>query len=354
MSSASLKLDNTPATPTVDSPGYSRRARAPVTTYNVKKLAGTACHVPRKFLKNSDGTPLGPKIKAPRKERRRTISGDTLVDALGPTNASSDTIQKDANRLVRDGIDALDLDWSVKKLPRSKSLGNLSNRPKKYKKKTPAQRAANFKADAVGTLTKKLSVLGKRGRMAFEEGLGLTGTTKVKRELRNLADTPEFAHIDTKPVVHEVWSNGKLVKEEPARKRKKVEQVVEEPKAASVKPAQKLRPNGKREKTWMAKGLYAGQDRNLDWFQQENNPEMKRDTPQFQPGGFMPLPMWHGQRLLHQGRDFKLPFDICSPLPPGQPKPDEWRKTSSSEFHFFHLEFSYLFTIANIGFKIAL
>jgi histone-lysine N-methyltransferase ASH1L len=51
----------------------------------------------------------------------------------------------------------------------------------------------------------------------------------------------------------------------------------------------------------------------------------------YKPNSFMPLPMWHGQRLLHVGRHFKLPFDVCSPLPPGQPKPDEWRKTSSSK-----------------------
>ncbi|KAF7591916.1 hypothetical protein BBP40_000887 [Aspergillus hancockii] len=35
--------------------------------------------------------------------------------------------------------------------------------------------------------------------------------------------------------------------------------------------------------------------------------------------------------LLKQGRDFQLPFDIFSPLPPGQPKPNEWRKTNKKE-----------------------
>jgi hypothetical protein len=42
------------------------------------------------------------------------------------------------------------------------------------------------------------------------------------------------------------------------------------------------------------------------------------------------LPMFAGERLLKMGRDFELPFDIYSPLPPGQPKPNEWRKTNKS------------------------
>jgi histone-lysine N-methyltransferase ASH1L len=82
----------------------------------------------------------------------------------------------------------------------------------------------------VENLTKKLSVLGKRGRDKFEAGL-----VKAKRELRRLADTNEFAHIDTKPVVAEVWSNGKLVTgDEPPKKRVKVEATskVEEDKKA--------------------------------------------------------------------------------------------------------------------------
>ena len=277
---------------------------------------------------------MGPKQK--QLQRRRTISGDTLVDSPASANSATDTIKKTANRLVRDGIEALDLDWSVKKLPKSKSQSGLAGGPKrKYTKKTATeketeQRGGRFKLE-VGSLSKRLSVLGKRGRQAFEEGLGLSGGAKLPRELRKLADTPEFAHIDTKPVVHEVWSNGKLVKAEPPTKRKKVEEVAEKPKAEAAKPAERKRPNGKRQKVWLTKGLYAGQETNLDWFQDRTG-EDRDNLPEFKPNGLMPLPMWHGQRLLHIGRDFKLPFDVCSPLPPGQPKPDEWRKTSSSKF----------------------
>ena len=35
---------------------------------------------------------------------------------------------------------------------------------------------------------------------------------------------------------------------------------------------------------------------------------------------------------MKQGRDFKLPFDVFSPLPAGQPKPDEWKKVNKNLF----------------------
>jgi histone-lysine N-methyltransferase ASH1L len=182
--------------------------------------------------------------------------------------------------------------------------------------------------------------LGKRGRKTLENGLA--GLAKAKRELRNLADTPEFAKIDTKPVVHEVWSNGKLVVAEPLRKKKKTEEAVVEKKEVTVEDDKKpdLKSNGKREKVWLTKGLYAGQEnRNFDWFSDGFGGSRKDvvDSTPYQPNAFMPLPMWHGQRLLHIGRHFKLPFDVCSPLPPGQPKPDEWRKTSSSKYPLYEV-----------------
>jgi len=293
----------------------------------VKVLSGTAIHAPKKYCKNQDDVDA----------RRRTVSGDTLVGALASGNSSTETVEKDANRLVRDGIEALDLQWSVKKLPKSRSQIGLGGSPKKSAKQLDLarRRSTRSSGEKIESLTKKLSVLGKRSRKTFEDSLA--GLSKAKRELRRLADTNEFAKIDTKPVVHEVWSNGKLVVPEPPQKKKKVEAAVPTPKpvAEAEKPSEK-KQSGKREKVWLSKGLYAGQEtRNFDWFASERLPGGKKiamdDVAPYTPNSFMPLPMWHGQRLLHIGRHFKLPFDVCSPLPPGQPKPDEWRKTSSSK-----------------------
>jgi len=288
----------------------------------VKALAGTAIHAPRKYCKNSG--------VADTETRRRTISGDTLVGALDSGNSSTETVQQDAKRLVSDGIDALDLEWSIKKLPKSRSQIDLADSPQKrsVKEEDLARRKSTRSAgEKIESLTKKLSVLGKR---KLEDGLA-----KAKRELRNLADTNEFAKIDTKPVVHEVWSKGKLVIAEPPRKKRKEEEpVVSKSKTEETKSTEKKKISGKRHKVWLTKGLYAGQETStLDWhsgYGENERKEMGMAT--FQPKGILPLPMWHGQRLLHLGRNFQLPFDVCSPLPPGQPKPDEWRKTSSSMY----------------------
>jgi histone-lysine N-methyltransferase ASH1L len=206
----------------------------------------------------------------------------------------------------------------MKGLPKSKSQIGLTGSPRKAAKQQGGSRFRKSETlgSLTGSLTKKLSVLGKRSRQAFEDGM--TGR-RLTREERRLQDTAEFQHIDTEPVIHEVWRCGKLVKPEPANKRKKVEQAVEKPKPEEAQSAEK-KPKKKPEKVWLAKGLYAGQDL--------KNPAQ----PSSKPNRTLPLPIFHGETLLHAGRPFKLPFDVCSPLPPGQPKPDEWRKTSSSKF----------------------
>lgn len=338
VSSSSLKLEEAITTPAPDTNGRGRRQRSSISTYNVKILSGTAIHAPKKFSKD-------PAVREGSGSRRRTVSGDTLLGSLASASASPATIEKTANRLVQDGVEALDLQWSPKALPRSKSQTNLSSSPRKTAKQRDLQRRKSSRpaAEVVQSLTKKLSVLGKRSRQTFDDGLAgsLAGLAKVKRELRNLADTNEFAKIDTQPVLHEVWSNGKLVVPENPRKKKKAEEAAlakekekQKLKEEALKLAEKPKPVGKRQKVWLTKGLYAGQDGdNLNWFNGSSEKSMRdgEKIAPFRPNSFMPLPMWHGQRLLHTGRDFKLPFDICSPLPPGQPKPDEWRKTSSSK-----------------------
>ena len=323
VSSASTKLEVTLPAPEEASAGRSRRPRTSIGSYNVKVLSGTAVHAPRKYCVDGE--------EPDKQTRRRTISGDTLVGTLGLSNSSNETIQKDIGRLVCEGIDAMDLQFSAKNPPKSRSQISLGDSSKKtVQQKDVARRKVTRSAgEKVESFTKKLSVLGKRGRQSFEKGLA-----KAKRELRNLADTNEYAGIETKPVLLEVWSNGKLLTEEPVKKKKKIEEATV-PDVAETKRADKKKPAGRREKIWLSKGLYAGQEKtDLDWWSKNHGKEKERlqDIAPYRPNGVLPMPMWHGQRLLQIGRDFKLPFDVCSPLPPGQPKPDEWRKTSSSSF----------------------
>lgn len=320
------------------SSAHPRRTRhSAVETYNLKILSGTAVHAPHKFSNRGQ-------TEDDASMRRRTISGDTLVGSFGTlANSSSETIDRAVDRLARDeGVEAMQFQWSPARLPTGRSQTSASSPKRNTKKLTkpiPERRISTRSSGApIEDLAKKLSVLGKRGRNAFEAGL-----TKAKRELKRLADTDEFAHIDKKPVVHTVWANGKFVVPGeaivPARKRAKIEgttPTAEPEKGERLKSPERKIPISKGPKKWLEKGLYAGQGGSFDWANTYTKDEKKAfsDFPEYRPNGFMPLPMWHGQRLLHVGRDFKLPFDVCNPLPPGQPKPDEWRRMPKSEHDF--------------------
>lgn len=327
ISSTSIPLEKSESTPVDEFSSRSRRQRTSVGTYNVKVLSGTAIHAPKKYCKNKPET--GNEL------RRRTISGSTPNSTLASDHASSATVGKTASRNVSDGIDALDLDWPRKGLPKSRSQISLGGSPKKTPKLSDAGRgkATRRSGEPSPSVTKRISVLGKRSRKTFDDGL----SAKAQRELKRLADTNEFAKIDTKPVIYEVWKNGKLVVDAPPTGKTKAQPApaqasAQTPRAVVAKPAETKKVNRKKEKIWLPMGLYAGQEpiENLNWFKGYKGPKDK-ELPAFKPDGPLPLPMWHGQRLLHNGRDFKLPFDVCAPLPPGQPKPDEWRKTSSSK-----------------------
>ncbi len=279
--------------------------------------------------------------------------GDAPMGVLPTANSSSATIEKNTNGLASDEATE-DIPRPAKGLRKSKSQNNLERVPKKTPKQKDLGRRKTIPPTDIQmeSISKRLSVLGKRGRESLEESLA--GLAKAKRELKNLADTPEFAKIETKPVVHEVWSNGKLVTLDPPNKKRKVEELtsvkgkgkeLEQGKEKSKSQAKDAKQIDKlklvrRPKVYLEKGLYAGQEAlNLDWFARDSEnyrADMEIVAP-YRPNLFFPLPMWHGQVLLQTGRDFKLPFDICSPLPPGQPKPDEWRKTSSSKYHSLSL-----------------
>ena len=89
------------------------------------------------------------------------------------------------------------------------------------------------------------------------------------------------------------------------------------------------------EKKYLEQGLYAGQKRGYD-------PKLKpaqnlkrlakqEDRVIGQENSVLPPPMFRGNDLINNGRDFKLPFDIYSPLPAKEPKPDQYRKIPKSK-----------------------
>ncbi|KZF20518.1 SET domain-containing protein [Xylona heveae TC161] len=88
-----------------------------------------------------------------------------------------------------------------------------------------------------------------------------------------------------------------------------------------------------RVKRWLACGLYVGQDSNTSPRAASARRRSKYSLPSApNQRKFLPLPMFTGKRVVENGRDFRLPFDVFSPLPPGQPKPEEWRRTRKNVF----------------------
>ncbi|KAK1768981.1 putative histone-lysine n-methyltransferase [Phialemonium atrogriseum] len=310
--------------PEPPSTGRSRRARgAAPPVYNLAKLSGTDIHGKRR----ANGDPV-------RERRRRTTTSNTLTGA---------------DALVRNGINALDLDWEIRgpSTPRSsRTTRKVKSSPKD---ELPARRPTRLSGAAVtGTLTAKMSALGKRSRKTFEKGL-----SRLSRELARLQDTDEFSHVDKRPVVHTVWSNGKFVDPReieaeaaapPPRKKAKT--------ASSPEPEKKQEVAEKQEegtkagpaqtkghvKKWLDKGLYAGQEAPADVFKGLTAQEKKKlaQIPELasgtKPNRSLPMPMFGGLRLLLTGRDFKLPYDVCNPLPPGQPKPTAYRTMTRNRF----------------------
>jgi len=314
-----------------------RRARATAPVYNLAKLVGTDVHGRRRAK--------GDIVQG--KKRRRTVSDATQVEAA--STSASEPI--DVSKTLRSSRDVEDTKASA-----------VSKKIKKTDAPTlVTRRATRSSGLPLEDLTTKLAALSKRGKKAIEKEL-----KSLPRELRRLQDTNEFAHIDTRPVRYTIWSNGKYVdvdsfqatsSSEPPRKRAKIEKSPEatdnsEPERNSDQNKEtKDKQNGQdkqgprpigaikpRPKKWLEKGLYAGQEYPADIMKTLTAPERKKllYMPELMPSGkpnkVLPLPMYNGFRLLLHGRDFKLPYDICHPLPPGQPKPAAYRTMTKSKW----------------------
>lgn len=298
--------DESPAAATASRPRRAARANP---TYNLSKLSGTAVHGKRR----ANGDTVN------EKRRRVTVSGADLLPAAGSAWS----------------LDQLDTPPPSRRATRKEGIASAGPMTRRS--------SATVAKEDLGAAATKISSLGKRGKKAL-----VKVAPALPRELRRLQDTHEFAHIDDKPVYHTVWSNGKFVPanaqapSEPARKKTKID-------AAPAKDAATERENDladveaiapavkkRRVKKYLDKGLYAGQHLPDSYVVGLTHTEKKKlgQTPELKtlpkPNKTLPLPIYNGLRLLIKGRDYKLPFDVCNPLPPGQPKPDEWRKMTKS------------------------
>jgi histone-lysine N-methyltransferase ASH1L len=161
------------------------------------------------------------------------------------------------------------------------------------------------------------SVLGKRSREVMEMGKEVSRRASLRpRKVIKPKEEPAAAAANNAPAKKRRVSDSDVPES-------KVMESTDEP----IKPIPRYKP-----KRWLSHGLYIGQEP-TDSPPRQNRGRTTRTTRRRagnQQRKFLPMPMFSGARLLANGRDFKLPFDVFSPLPPGQPKPDEWRKTNKS------------------------
>ncbi|KAK4172633.1 hypothetical protein QBC36DRAFT_71357 [Triangularia setosa] len=297
------------------STGRPRRARVSLPVYNLSQLSGAD-------------------------NRRRRVAGQDVQENRRRTIAGDANSGVDANRST--SIDALALSGSLSGTSTAKGA-RISSKTKPIPVQAPVtRRATRLSGAPTESFVTKVAALSKKGKKSAKS-LG-----RISRELMRLQDTNEFAHIDTRPVKYTVWSNGKYVDvdptAEPPRKKTKVddkpaiETASKEP--ATTEPSSPAPPPVKqrRVKQWHRKGLYAGQETPADITQGLTTQEKKQlaQIPELlkpvKPNKALPLPMYNGLRLLINGRDFKLPFDVCNPLPPGQPKPPAYRTITKNRF----------------------
>lgn len=325
----------------------ARRSCVGRPTYNLAQLSGNAGRRKRPSTGDHGTDP-----------KRRNVSDASLLSVNDPPEPSTQTTQPAAESAANPVTSSIASSRQRRQPTRDTEAAENRTRDSGAAAVAPrtTRASARLRGEvAASGIVTKAAILGKRGRRALGQGL-----SSLSRELRRLQDTNEFAHVDTEPVIHTVWANGKLVTLDDVDKGPATKKAKTDLSSSSLSNESESRGNGTRKKDeesrkgedglevhmrkgrrtkhWLDKGLYAGQETPRDPSQGLTPAEKKKmaQIPELKPSGrinkALPLPIFNGMRLLIQGRDFKLPFDVCNPLPPGQPKPEHWTRISKSKW----------------------
>lgn len=279
-------------------------------------------------------------------DERHDGSGETLVNPVSDGNRSQPSLLRhsmmvmDFSRLSEPAISRDDLETENHPMAPDTPVSKSSQEPQveselvkqeshdgektatpKPAKQEPIRRSSRL--SLLGRTSHFLDVLGKRSRDKVGKG---------KADDRR-------ASLRPRKVIKPEEESGATANGVSSAKRRR-ESGGSSPSDAKAKDSgeEPIKPPRYKPKLWLTEGLYIGQEpTDAPPIQNRNKAARaaraaKRNTGIIQERKFLPLPMFSGARLLNNGRDFKLPFDIFSPLPPGQPKPDEWRKTNKSMY----------------------
>lgn len=245
-----------------------------------------------------------------------TVADDTVAPDTPVSKSSQDLQSEDINmnlqqRTLRQRVG--------KALAEDEGAATAEPLPSRTSPRKSLRRSGRFSlmdkaSDLVGRAS---SILGKRTR-GLDKDLGRRSSLRP----RNIAPSKDEAPPST---AKEPASKKRRVSESDLSKLQDKDASEPEELAVPASP----RP---RRKIWLSHGLYTGQEPSDSPPKQRRSKNSKKTGTGPMHRTILPMPMFKGARLLKTGRDYQLPFDIFSPLPPGQPKPDEWRKTNKSEW----------------------
>ncbi|MCJ1288424.1 hypothetical protein MMC26_007781 [Xylographa opegraphella] len=227
-----------------------------------------------------------------------------------PRQTSHSTKEASRIQLIPKGIPGMNLDWKIDCMP-GHEIEQASLKVKELKRQVPGC-LNSFEGDS--SVVK--SARGKRCRKIREHEMENAQVPIWKSKLRPRIQTKAGLEITTAKIV--------LMGADTIAKRS-LPQI-------DVKPTAITRPKTKR---WLSQGLYIGQQQDFERsFTGAKNNFKRAPSGKWvdRAGSIFPLPMFAGRRTIEIGRDFRLPFDVFSPLSPGQPKPEEWRKTQKNVF----------------------
>ncbi|KAI8937575.1 hypothetical protein NX059_005290 [Plenodomus lindquistii] len=275
---------STPVAPTGESRRPARSSRKSVTTYNVQILAGTAIHTPTKYLE---------------KHHKNVVHG-SLEDIALKEKATS-AKKRNVRQLKAEQVDASD--------PVEEQLATES-----------AQAAHRRISSRVTSIHQNLL----RNQSNTADGSPSTVLSR-KKSLHGLRRSASDSRLKS--------SHNSAT---PSSLKRRREDTDTKPDAQSTLPEQEkvyLKP---KSKVWLKQGLFVGQHRDFDPRLSESQNRAKKKAKKLKDNRALPLPIFACDRLLnedprHVFRDFKLPFDVYSPLP-RKVKVDGWVKLNKNRF----------------------
>ncbi|KAJ5780961.1 Histone-lysine N-methyltransferase (Ash1) [Penicillium paradoxum] len=239
------------------------------------------------------------------------VAPDTPVSKSSHGVQSEDMNTMERQRTLRKRVE--------KKLGEDEGTATVEPVPPRTASRTSLRRSGRFSLlnKASDMVDRASSILGKRTRGSADKDLGRRSSLRP----RNIAPSKE----ETSVSANQPASKKRRVSESDLSKLQDETTPAPEELAAPGSP----RPT---RKIWLSHGLYTGQEPSDSPPKQRRSRNSKKTGTGPMHRTILPMPMFKGARILKNGRDFQLPFDIFSPLPPGQPKPDEWRKTNKNVF----------------------